>query len=97
MAGPHPNATALWMGLQPVFDGVFHQGLQQQGRHELGAQGIGQIKRRVQARTHANLHEREVVGEPGKLGAQVVTRGARGLQRRAEVVVEVVQHGLGTR
>ena len=98
-AGGDADAAALHLGLQAMLDAVFYQGLQQQGRHRLVAQCIGQVQGELQPRPHADGHELQVVVQAGKLIGQGVAgaacRRARGRERGPQVGNHVVQHGLG--
>ncbi|MNO04129.1 hypothetical protein D3C81_2250490 [compost metagenome] len=55
------DAASARLGLDAVADAVLHQGLQQQRRHSDMGERIRQVERAVQAPSHADLHERQIV------------------------------------
>ena len=72
----HTDVAACHLRLQPMSDGVFHQGLQQQRGHGHPPQRFGKIEGKGQARAHAHGHDLQVVGEARKLIGQWVQCGA---------------------
>ena len=97
LARSHGELALAAAGFEPVLDGVFHQGLQQQRGH-MDASELGrQVHLDLKARAHADLHQGEVVLQARELVAQGVAEGATAVQRGSQEGDEVLEHGLGTR